>query len=178
PLRQRTSGTVEPLEKTGDSPMSDTNDSTASVATERGARYGKQLVSHLGRITPDRQMARGPSPLPHALHPHLLVVAQPGRAMVRAIDRPTTTPRRAHLDLRAGKRHPRLDHHLESGPQTIRLDQDRRRHPRTTRVISSSNSWRNTPGALVLRQPAGQSELGMSPSVRIYRRIDFILGAG
>ena len=79
--------------------MSDTNVSTASVATERGARYGKQLVSHLGRITPDRQMARGPFPLP----------------MVRAIDRPTTTPRRAHLDLRAGKRHPRLDHHLESG---------------------------------------------------------------
>ena len=101
-----------------------------------------------------------------------------GRAMVRAIDRQTTTPRRTHLGLRAGKRHPRLDHHLESGPQTIRLDQDRRRHPRTTRVISSSNSWRNTPGALVLRQPAGQSELGMSPSVRIYRRIDFILGAG
>jgi hypothetical protein len=32
--------------------MSDTIVSTASVATERGARYGKQLVSHLGRITP------------------------------------------------------------------------------------------------------------------------------
>ena len=29
--------------------MSDTIVSTASVATERGARYGKQLVSHLGR---------------------------------------------------------------------------------------------------------------------------------
>jgi hypothetical protein len=126
--------------------MSVTIVSVASVATERGARYGKQLVSHLGRITPDRQMARGPSPLPHALHPHLLVVAQPGRAMVRANDRQTTTPRRAHLGLRAGKRHPRLDHHLEPEPQTVRLDQDRRRHPRTTRVISSSNSWRSTLG--------------------------------
>jgi hypothetical protein len=29
--------------------MSDTIVSTASVATQRGARYGKQLVSHLGR---------------------------------------------------------------------------------------------------------------------------------
>ena len=29
--------------------MSDTIVSIASVATERGARYGKQLVSHLGR---------------------------------------------------------------------------------------------------------------------------------
>ena len=29
--------------------MSDTILSRASVATERGARYGKQLVSHLGR---------------------------------------------------------------------------------------------------------------------------------
>jgi len=29
--------------------MSDNIVSTASVATERGARYGKQLVSHLGR---------------------------------------------------------------------------------------------------------------------------------
>ena len=29
--------------------MSDTIVSTAGVATERGARYGKQLVSHLGR---------------------------------------------------------------------------------------------------------------------------------
>lgn len=29
--------------------MSDTIVSTASVATERAARYGKQLVSHLGR---------------------------------------------------------------------------------------------------------------------------------
>jgi hypothetical protein len=29
--------------------MSDTTVSRANVATERGARYGKQLVSHLGR---------------------------------------------------------------------------------------------------------------------------------
>jgi hypothetical protein len=29
--------------------MSDTIGSTASVATQRGTRYGKQLVSHLGR---------------------------------------------------------------------------------------------------------------------------------
>ena len=55
----------------------------------------------------------GPPPVPHALHPHLLVLAQPGRAVVRTVDRQATTPRRPHIGLRAGKRHPRLDQQLE-----------------------------------------------------------------
>jgi transposase len=78
------------------------------------------------QITADRQMVGRPSPVPHALHPHLLVVAQPGRAVVRAIDRQTTAPRSAHVGLRAGKGYPRLDHQLEQRSSTVRLDQDRR----------------------------------------------------
>src|SRR5271156_4220295 len=91
-------------------------------------------------------MAGGPPPVPHALHAHLLVVAQPSRAMVCAVDRQTTAPRCAHIDLRAGKRHSRLDQELEQQPQAIRLDQDRRPDPRTARLISSPNSWRRTLG--------------------------------
>src|SRR5271165_3461712 len=100
-------------------------------------------------------MVSGPSPLPHALHTHLLLLAQPDRAMVRAADRQTTAPRRPHIGLRAGKRHPRLDRQLEPGPQALRLDQDRRRDPRTTRLISTSNSWRRTLGhfAIAINAP-------------------------
>ena len=39
------------------------------------------------QITDDREMACRPSTFPHALHPDLLVVAQPGRAVVRVADR-------------------------------------------------------------------------------------------
>jgi transposase len=84
----------------------------------------------------------------YALHPDLLVVAQPDRAMVRAVDRQAITPRRPHIGLRPGKRHPRLDQQLERRPQTIRLDEECGRDPRTTRLISAPNSWRTTLEAL------------------------------
>jgi transposase len=74
----------------------------------------------------DRQMAWGPSPFPHALHPDLLILAQPGRAAVRAADRQEAPPRHPPLDLRPGEGHPRLDHRLERQPKTLHLEQDRR----------------------------------------------------
>ncbi len=89
----------------------------------------------------------GPPPLPHAPHPDLLLLAQPGRAVVRAADRQETAPRRPPINPGPGERHSRLDHRLERKPQTLHLDQDRRRNPRTTRLISSTNSWRRTLGS-------------------------------
>ena len=92
----------------------------------------------------------GPSALPHAPHPDLRVLAQPGRALVRATDRQETAPRRPPVNPGPGERHSRLDHHLERQPETLHLDQDRRRDPRTPRLISSTNSWRRTPVRLRL----------------------------
>ena len=45
-----------------------------------------------------------------------------------------------------GEGHSRLDRRLERQPQTLQLDQDRRRNPRTPRLICSTNSWRRTLG--------------------------------
>ena len=60
--------------------------------------------------TPDgRKWLGRPPAVPHALHPDLLLLAQPGRALVRPADRQTATPRHPPDRPGAGKRHPRLD---------------------------------------------------------------------
>jgi hypothetical protein len=69
---------------------------------------------------------------------HLL--AQPGRAVVRAADRQETAPRSTPVNPGPGERHSRLDHQLERQPETLQLDQDRRRDPRTPRLIYSTDS--------------------------------------
>src|SRR5258705_490472 len=92
-------------------------------------------------------MACRPSPLPHAPHPHLHLLAQPGRAVVRAADRQETAPRSTPVHPGPGERHSRLDHQLERQTETLRLDQDRRRDPRTPRLIYSTDPWRRTLGA-------------------------------
>src|SRR6476646_7070002 len=81
---------------------------------------------------------------PHAPHPDLFLLAQPGRAVVRAADRQETAPRHLPLNPGPGERHSRLDRSLERTPPTLHLDQDRRRNPRTPQLISSTNSWRRT----------------------------------
>src|ERR671923_1421421 len=89
-------------------------------------------------------MAGRASPVPPALHPDLLVVAQPGRTLVRATDRQAAPPWRPPVDPSPGKGHPRLDRAVEHQPETVCLDQDRGRDPRTTRLISSTNSRHRT----------------------------------
>src|SRR4051795_11395086 len=89
-------------------------------------------------------MVKPPPPISYASHPDLLARAQPGRTLVRATDRQETTPRRPPINSGPGERHPRLDHPLEPKPQTLYLDQNRRRNPRKTQLISSTNSWRGT----------------------------------
>ena len=71
--------------------------------------------------------------------PDRLVLDQPGRAVVRLLDRPDDPPRRAQERAGPRSRHPRLDRELERQPPALHLDQDRRRDPGLTGKISSTN---------------------------------------
>lgn len=86
-----------------------------------------------------RWLAAHPA-LPRALHPHQQLLAQPGRAVVRPAHRQAATTRRPQERPGPGEGHPHLDQDLERRPQTLRLDKDRRRDPRTPRRISEPNS--------------------------------------
>ena len=48
-------------------------------------------------------------------------LAQPGRTLVCVADRQALAPRHPHQCGLAGKRHPRVDHHLEPGSKTVRM---------------------------------------------------------
>ena len=66
------------------------------------------------------------SPRPSALHSHLLLVDQPGRAVVRRIAAPLPGPRRVLLPRRAHRRAGGLDQDLECHRPALQVDQDRR----------------------------------------------------
>ena len=83
------------------------------------------------------------------LHADRLVVDQPGGTLVRSAHRPTPAPRRSQKRCRTGKRRPRLDHRMERQPKTVPLDQNRRRDPRLSRQIYSTNFRRDTLGTVI-----------------------------
>ena len=87
-----------------------------------------------------QEVAAGAPPVPAALHPDRLVLAEPGRALVRRADQQEDTARRPQVRAVSRRRHPGLDRNLEHRPEALRLDQDRRRDPRTPRRISEQNS--------------------------------------
>ena len=58
--------------------------------------------------------------------PTSALLAQPGRALVRAADRQTDQARRPSLHQGAGAHHPRLHRHDKPEPQTLQMDQIRR----------------------------------------------------
>ena len=94
---------------------------------------------------PSHQRLAGQAPpLPPAFHPDRLLVDQPGGTLVRPAHRPTPAPRRPQKRCRPGKRRPRMDHRMEREPQTVRLDQNRRRDPRLTRQIYHTNFRRGS----------------------------------
>src|SRR6185312_2312710 len=111
----------------------------------------------------DHALARRAPPLPPALHPDQLVLAEPGRTLVRAAHRQAATPPRPQIPSGTGERHPHLGHHLEREPATVRLAQDRRRNLRTTQHISSTDSRRRTLvwwcQQRLIGRPAGRSTL-------------------
>ena len=79
----------------------------------------------------DHQMARRPSPVPHALHPDLLLLDQPGRTVLRLRHRRPAPAQRPPQRPGPRSRHPRLGQDLEREPQALHLDQDRRRRSST-----------------------------------------------
>ncbi len=84
---------------------------------------------------PDHQdLARRAPPGPPALHPDLLVLAQPGGAVLRLCHRRPAPTLRPPQRPSPRSRHPQLGQGLERQPQAIRLDQDRRTDPRLPRT--------------------------------------------
>ena len=75
-----------------------------------------------------------------------LQLAQPGRALVRLPHRRPAHPRRPPKRPGPRSRHPGLVRRLERRPQALRLDQDRRGDPRTTRTTNHTNLRRRTLG--------------------------------
>src|SRR5437762_435611 len=74
-----------------------------------------------------------------AFHPDLLVVAEHRRTVVRRADQPQAAPIRPSQRHRPGSRCERLDPGMERRPETLCVDQDRRRDPRNTRRLLSTN---------------------------------------
>ena len=70
------------------------------------------------------------APLPHSLHAHQRLLAEPGGALVRAAHRKAVAPWRAPEQRRAGSCHLPLPGRHQRRPQALGLDQDRRPNPR------------------------------------------------
>src|SRR6266581_355918 len=115
-------------------------------------------------------LAGPPPPVPPALHAHRLVLDQPGGTLVRLLDRSDDPPRRAQERAGPRSRHPRLDRELERRPAAIRLDQDRRRDPRLTGKIFSTNFRR---GILVARVRALARRSPAAPPVTVHGELVF-----
>src|SRR6266851_2655255 len=74
-------------------------------------------------------MAGQAPPLSPALHPHLGLLAQSGRALLRPDHSAAHPSRRLHLRSRTRSCHWRLSGTPQCRPQALRLDQIRRRNP-------------------------------------------------
>src|SRR5260370_12238472 len=80
-------------------------------------------------------LAGAPSALDLPLHPDLGLLAQRGRELLLKDDAATHPPRRLPLDRRPAGRHQCLSPRAQCQPQTVRLDQIRRRHSGQTRPM-------------------------------------------
>jgi transposase len=96
-----------------------------------------------------REVAGRPPEIPHALHPDLLVVDQPGRATVCLRHHRPAPAQRPPQRPSPRDRPPQPGQSLERRPQTTRLDQNRRTDPQLTRTTSSTNYRRRTLDARV-----------------------------
>ena len=89
--------------------------------------------------TPAIKMAGRAPALRRALHSDIKLVAQSRRTLVRRTDQQEAATRIASLGASTQQRHQVMDRNVEREPTTIRLDQDRRRHPRIHRTILHTN---------------------------------------
>ena len=85
-----------------------------------------------------------PPQVPCSLHLDRVVLAQPGRTVVR-LPHPATPPTQRPQEYPDPRtRHPNLGHRLEREPQTLHLDQNRRTDPRIPRTTNETNYRRRT----------------------------------
>lgn len=82
--------------------------------------------------------------VPCSFHADQLVLAEPGRAPVRAIDRETPARRRPQVGQAARKGYPGLGGHMERRPQTLHLDKVCGRNPRITRATFAADQRSRT----------------------------------
>jgi transposase len=89
------------------------------------------------------QVAAGPSPRTAALHPDLLLLDQPGRAVVRRIAAPLPGPRHILLPRRSHHWAGRLDQGLERQRPALPVDQDRRpdHRPHLPLLLTHLRTW-------------------------------------
>ena len=73
--------------------------------------------------------------LARPLHADLCLLDQSGRTLVRRTDPQAVAARRAPLDRPARSRHPRLYRQPQPTPQTLQMDQVRRRHTRRRKAL-------------------------------------------
>lgn len=92
-----------------------------NYATPQDPEVRKWLASH--------------TPVPPAFHPHQRLLAQPRRTVVRRTGQPQTPPQHPSQRQRTRSRRRDLDRHLERGPETLRVDQNRRRDPEQPRQL-------------------------------------------
>ena len=117
-----------------------------------------------------RSMAQAAQAVSPALHPDLVVVAQPGRALVSRPDRQEPAPRHLRQRARPDRQHRGIPQRPQRRSQTLRLDSHRRIHPRQspTRThqtrTSSYPKLRQT--TRVRRAVSARPPLPGSPTVR------------
>ena len=100
------------------------------------ARHLRQPVDPQDRRDPP--LAGPPPPLPPALHPDRLLLAQPRRTLVRRNHHEAHPPRRAPLRRRPQRRHRAMGQALERQSQALRVDKDCRSDPRIpSRILSA-----------------------------------------
>src|SRR5450830_509705 len=118
-------------------------------------------------------MARIPSPVPHALHPDVFIMDQPGRTVLRLRHRRSSPTLRPPQRPRTRSRHPHMGESVEQEPEAIHLDQNCGTDPRQPQKTSTTNYQRRTLGAwvssrLLKRRPiswfvgVGLRKLGMA----------------
>ena len=108
-------------------------------------------------------LRRGLPPVPHSLHPDVLVLDQPGRTVLRL------RPRRSAPTQRPGprSRHSQMGQGLERRSEAIHLDQARGTDPRVPQPTSTANSRRRALGG---SRPGTTGVAGTPRSVGSARR--------